>query len=505
VGGIPAPGTGGSITTQGGIDINVAVWAHELATRRNNAGRSNLKTYPGGGSEENLNVAKGDPVLGYRQTSTGQRQMGQAQIAGFSSLNGINWGPYEEVENLENQLFFIGQSKTDYKPLSGNEILNGIAVLAFGSCTLRYTGMKAAYPGDLMVWRLPFFHTNSSEYRPDAHTGKSKTKLTAIIEPLDWRELYCQQSLTYGIMVRNSDEGVLRVPIDQLGKPGHALTRRREAALAMKKRDLCTGLATVQQLEILGLATVLTPERKLRQQLYFDIARTVMTALGGELNDVVVTAPTGAGPVVDIRAQVNALLSRYTPEKTDPGAEPRPSGMKFFRFDPTLGQSVAGPEFTAHYDYFAEGLNFAVDLSSKEGGPPATLTDMEYVSQKLAERDRSLLWLAGVMGVVGGKSLVKDRVVYDILNGIYPLYSAHEHKIRYDPPFRRNDAMAMSSSNKLKREYIKCLRDAPAQGEIAAALHRWGVTSRVIGTATSPAVPGLDQPVDLVLGGRVAV
>lgn len=62
---------------------------------------------------------------------------------------------YAGLEELADDMYFVGVSRTDFNPMDPLAPQNGIAVIRKGTSDPFYTGKVDAYPGDDMVWSPP--------------------------------------------------------------------------------------------------------------------------------------------------------------------------------------------------------------------------------------------------------------------------------------------------------------------------------------------------------------
>lgn len=146
----------GNITHQGTVTTSVS-YSQEEFKRRRNAGKGGAGTvYPGGADTNNLRVARNDLIMGWKKATLGTHMPGRPQECGWSSFNGIDLQDYNgDPEELADDIYFIGVSRTDYNPTDPLAPQNGLAVIRKGTVDPFYTGKADVFPGDDMIWSAP--------------------------------------------------------------------------------------------------------------------------------------------------------------------------------------------------------------------------------------------------------------------------------------------------------------------------------------------------------------
>lgn len=102
----------GHITHQGTITTSLSVAREEMARRAATAKTSSVIAYPGGGDPANLRIARNDLVMAWKKAGAGPRMPGRPQEMGWVSFNGISMQEYASNEELADQMYFVGVSRT---------------------------------------------------------------------------------------------------------------------------------------------------------------------------------------------------------------------------------------------------------------------------------------------------------------------------------------------------------------------------------------------------------
>ena len=508
--GLSALGVDGPITTQGEITYNVTVNGLELTQRRTNASANPDHVWPGGGEEELLKLSKNEWVFSWRRPKhPSQRRVGQSQIEGFTSFNGVYIGAAAVVEEIEGQLWFVGQNKVDYVGTSDEEIPNGIACIAYGSGTVKYNGQVNTYPGDEIMWYLPPLHTKTSQYKPPQHTGKPRRKLTALMKPLDFKDLDYQIDDIFFTMMNENDGGVFNSHINELSDIKIKRNKKKTAALSMKKHILMTLVRGIESLQIRGIITINTPE-KYQQSM---AERTLLNDLFKLVGNNVGFHPTQTGKsslvtsvqdLGEVDTIINNALEDYkSAQRTDVSAYPAPVGVGYREWDQDLGRMTHGLQFIESNEFFKQGLHWAKQKQLYALGTNS-FVQHSTVQELRKKRADSMLWLSYILGVVGDQGHVENGVVKDVLKYVCVNYLPTDEATNYYPDFKGSDPVRGSSNNKFIVEYTRNSFDHWLDYEQGISENRKALTRKVVGVSSSFGTRGRDQKIDIVYGATRA-
>lgn len=501
----------GPITTQGEITRNLTVNPAEFKQRVTNASTNPDMVYPGGSDEANLKVDKGGLLFSWTTPKhAAQRRVGQSQIEIFQSFNGLFHGDVEGEDELNDKMWFAGVNKVDYMPLSSQEIPNGVAAIGFGSTTIAYTGNVDVYPGDELVWEVPPIHTKTTEYAPPRFTGQPATKLTAIIKPLDWKDLEYQVSDTFYTMITRGDKGVLDRHINELKNFTIKRSRKKTAALAMKKHIIMTAMRSIESLVNRGIIVINTPEKDQRdfnmKKLINVILNTLDLNLGSPLQQKTlqdIRTVFGRGNnLQDIATAISTYINdEMNVQETNASAQPMPTGMTYLQHDPILGRNIQGPQFTREATFFKSGFQWGLQTSILTGGGAGTgeFVPKEILKILLRKREDNILWLAHVLGATGTRKTTQSKVVLDMLKYVGFNYLLPGERLIYEPNITKGDIMTNRLKNKSASDYFFNTSTQWFDFEGTMAHHRHGITRRKFAVAGSFGTPGLDQKIDVVI------
>jgi len=114
--------------------------------------------YPGANDTLNLAVYENDLVIGRRKTAPADTFINS--VSGFSSLNGLSYEGYGSPDELEDDFWVIGVSRSDYYTIS--DIPHGrdsaqpeFSAVTFGSASLWDVWIRDIYPGDKLMFSFP--------------------------------------------------------------------------------------------------------------------------------------------------------------------------------------------------------------------------------------------------------------------------------------------------------------------------------------------------------------
>lgn len=498
--------TEGPVPLQAGVTWNIQYDGRELRNRQTNGSRVG-KIYPGGANNENHKVSKGDVVMGYRRRGrpTVPHLAGVSSQSGWVSFNGKNYAQYDSREELEETFYVMGVSKTDHIPYDPDDIQNGLAIIAAGTTTVKYTGSKNAFPGDELVGRAPPLHSDPTEYRAPQYTGKPAGKLPLIVEPLDLRDIDQEQDMTYVTMMRQDSEGVGRRPFAELYAPQRTskMSRRKEAALCMRMGATMTFLRGVESAQHRELVRVMTPERTEKERIKDElIVRLVELAGGGSNGLEGATIPGGDDPLLN---SLRDAVAKYGAVQSTNPTLTRPTGMDFYESVPGLDIEELGPQLYEPHSYFAVGAHWARRFSNVGRGET-----LETVRRLKRERELSLLWLAHMHGATGldetNNGTEKWAVVDDLQNHVHLSHAMLDTQTSFMPKFSADDdstSGVVGRGNRMKNAYANFALNHAFEREYATGMHYHGTTSKVFAVSMGHARRDVrDEHVDALINSR---
>lgn len=434
-------------------------------------------------THDELRVMRNELVFGWRrpvQTQAAHRP-GRASEAGFTSFNGIPIMGFTMKEDLADALYLIGASNTNHNPFDPLQVQNDLAVTRFGIARVEYDMVqKPCYPGDTMVWQIPDFPDAAAGVQP--HAGltneRPRNKLLGFLEPFDPSMVTDHFNLIFATMMSNTD-GVYGMSLDRLDpRRARGLGAREQAALALKQFTLFTGLQTVAALAARGLVRIVTPSAAERERAVAALVRAVAPAV----------APGAAAPAVDAEAAVAAYRAALAAvEETDPDKRVNMTYMS----ETVDNMRAELPHLVGDHAYFRYGLD------------RTALAPDERSREELRDQ-RAQLYLAMVLGAVGGEGDTRLMVQEDVL---YSVFSQFAHiglgTSEYVPNMQ---TLKRHTGTPLAREYVARATAAPTQFAEAMQNAIHGLSRRIAGTALQFSEGRRENDrVDVFLGGGVGL
>lgn len=281
---------GDSTSTQGALTVICRANTVDMYERKKNVG----PRYPGGVTTESLRVSHKDIVIGPKKCIASN---GAEFIQGFSSLSGLSFGEASSVEELEENYWCVGVSRSDHDTVpdaSTNTVVNkqGWATLVGGITTITVKGdwrRKPISAGDELFWRFPTIEEAKAFTRTMSTTHKPLDKLTVIVEPFDWSYIqYLLRNVMKIILRSGNDIGIsnrLGFNYDQshYERAASDSSGPIRVARAFGEHSLTTVCIGVEVLATRGLIEVLTPAKKQRKSAQLKLLRSSCTLIKGSL------------------------------------------------------------------------------------------------------------------------------------------------------------------------------------------------------------------------------
>lgn len=335
---------GDSTSTQGALTVICRANTVDMYERKKNVG----PRYPGGVTTESLRVSHKDIVIGPKNCIASN---GAEFIQGFSSLSGLSFGDASSVEELEENYWCIGVSRSDHDTVpdaSTNTVVNkqGWATLVGGITTITIKGdwrRKPISAGKDLFWRFPTVEEAKAFTRTMSTTHKPLDKLTVIVEPFDWSYIqYLLRNIMKIILRSGNDIGIsnrLGFNYDQshYERAASDSSGPIRVARAFGEHSLTTVCIGVEVLATRGLIEVLTPAKKQRKSAQLKLLRSSCTFIKGSLGmalaffDTLTENDIGVGSDAEFKVFTDAQTSSGALKKFLPMftlKEVRRSGIK---------------------------------------------------------------------------------------------------------------------------------------------------------------------------------
>lgn len=520
----------GEAHVQGPLTVIVRTSFREMKERQKRTGRC----YPGGADPHCLQVNEWEPIIGPKGAGTGGRDF----IWGFSSLNGVSFGPHTTVDALENSFHFIGFARSNHITVGDRSAgiqpdKHGFAVIAFGICTARQAWKRDIFPGDDVFWRFPSTNEAKEIMSNMSTTRHPANKLMVIMEPLDWSYLaYATRNAFQLVLRKANDIGISnrlggsvnadgRYYDNNYGRSGSEESANIRTARVLKDNTLAIGAITAQVLATRGLVTINTPYKEKKNAAMLRLLNALLTYV----KDTIKSEDVNALPDAQLKAALSTMSVNGKPlangfTTDNPGIRSRRNtpqsemirayvdysdAVNAPKTDASTGVNVMfGDQFTQPYVHFSQNKHLAQRISNGtlymenlNSSEEATKIDVEAKLESLMDG----LYLEDYLGLVNGGKNEQPKVTYDILNAAHVGYGTVGTAVPYLKGAALGSTLGVHASEKMLtmlQESKKVMEEHTTEVMVEHSKLIQALQDKRIGKALSHATAGsLATPLDI--------
>jgi hypothetical protein len=473
-----AHGLKSPISTQGEITQNVLADTYEYRLRHRNSTVPNrvASSYPGGTIPDNVHIKTHELVYGWKQSArqhsaSAMRLPGSPTQMGFTSLNGLYYGDTKTEAELEERMYLIGQTKSDYNFEDTDQLKHGFAVMAVGSGSTYNTGYKDLHSGDKICWKLVPFHTRNQRsaqlgYQIPVHgfVDKPRGKLMPMTVPYNYRDTKYTLQRAYHTLTSTGADSAANLSLSALEPMRgvqNELSPNKEHALAVKQFVLMSMARGIDALATRGVVKVVTPSEAKKQKIVDDLVLLVKS--GGSLEN--------------IKAKVDEL-------------------------DAVANTTVSSALVNANYDsQDIEKKNYPHFFNMKH------IRDAAKREKAKSARQEASLFMAVKLGLVksdkaGSRGLQENKMwVEDIIKSAMFSYDPHPKVQKlYRPTFDRLTKANgdFEYSGRMEVQYYQRAKDYLNMAEAGMTRAKESIDRRVIGRALNYSKAA--EQLDLIIG-----
>ena len=467
------------VTDQAPINLTVRLDVSGITKRKANAGNPayNNRIYEHGAEEANYRVNRDDLLLGRRENTLAKTSSyGQNYETVIASWNGISTEFHVNANDLADEYYFVGASKTDFDPFNNDGKSTSMAALASGPATIRLNSPTVVYAGDGLMWCPPDF--DAAKRFKHEFQGQPPNKLHTVVKRFSWNELRKVTQVTYLDAV---NEMTLRTP--HSSSTARALSKNERRALALSKHYSMAVTEGIRDYAIRGLIDINTPAVSARKRALF-------------------TRLAQAGVNLGNATTLDELL--LMDQSNQPGA---------VTADVPETSAINGTNLTfsdgnrdIDSDYFGKLSEYL--YGDRIPGAPANAANPSLrATERLRGIQNGLLWLAARTGATRNDQMSNNVTVNrsaevrkSLLHTQHHVWCPPQLAGSHSPDFALVDPDAASDA---VQDYLKCAGDVVIEYEQMLAEHKGALSDRCIGMVTETSDPAGPNPeVAVLLGHR---